>query len=276
MNIKKLLDDRLSQVPEELVEDVIDKLESEDSDVVVPVYTDDDLRLSDGHLVDNIDAFASKFLDFTNPDAVYFVVAMRRFKDGNTDVRNRYVEYPEKWFINSQAKWDASVQSFYDVSHKYNARIYAYPNARSAAQISFHGARLKAQGVRNPYSRAAGRSFDLPERPITHMDIDSTDPVILARVREVLDEEGLQPIFEYVSPSGGFHFIFGDKRVFQVDWSTKGVGTIRDIRTGRYDPYSVVAPELDKPLLLYYDGGQSTADYIQYSQKRAKRGIDVK
>ena len=232
-----------------------------------------DSRLSDAVDVNNIDAFAQKFLDFSNPDAVYFVVAMKRFKDGNTDVKNRYVEYSDKWFINSQAKWDASVPQFVKVSQDNNARIYAYPNARSASQIAFYGGQMKANGVRNPYSRAAGRSYDLPERPITHLDVDSTDPKVLQRVRDVLKREGLVPVLEYTSTSGDKHFIFGDKSVFKIDWSAEGVGTVKDIRTGKYDPYSVVAPELGKPMLLYYEGSGSTANYSQYNAKRQKRGI---
>lgn len=286
MNIKAMLMD--STPIEGLSEFVVKELEKEDAGVEVllgevsePGNNEDvdsvieDAKIQDGILVDNIDNFEKNFLDFSNPDAIYFVVAMKRFKDGNKDVRNRYVDYAGKWFINSKAKWDACVPEFKTVSDKENARIYAYPNARSAAQISYFGGILKKKGERNPYSKAAGRSYDLPERPITHMDVDSTDPVIIDRVRKVLKEEGIVPVLEYRSTSGGIHFIMPDKRVLDVDWSTKDVGTKKDITTGRYDPYSVAAPEVDKPLILYYDGSKSTADYSQYSAKRQKRGIQV-
>lgn len=280
MNIRAMLMD--SGSIEGISEFAVRELEKEDAPVEVllggslPVgIVVEDSKIQDGILVDNIDNFEKKFLDFSNPDSIYFVVAMKRFKDGNTDVRNRYVEYSEKWFINSKAKWDACVPEFKAVSDKENARIYAYPNARSAAQISYFGSILKKKGERNPYSKAAGRSYDLPERPITHLDVDSTDPVIIDRVRAVLEDAGIIPVLEYTSTSGGIHFILPDKRVLDIDWSTKNVGTKKDIKTGRYDPYSVAAPETDKPMILYYDGSKSTADYGQYAAKRQKRGIQV-
>lgn len=283
MNIKLMLRD--SEVDEGLSDFVVERLEKEDAPVEVVIGQDisgddidggfvvSDSRIQDGILVDNIENFEKLFLDFSNPDAVYFVVAMKRFKDGNTDVRNRYVSYVGKWFINSKEKWDACVPEFKEVSKRENARIYAFPNARSAAQISYYGSLLKKRGESHPYSKAAGRSYDLPERPITHLDVDTTDPIIIDRVRRVLEDEHIEPLLEYRSPSGGIHFIFPDKRVLDIDWSTKDVGTKRDIYTGRYDPYSVAAPEIDKPMLLYYDGAQSTASYDQYTLKRQKRGI---
>lgn len=283
MNIKAMLFD--SSPLEGISEFVVSALEEEDASVELIIGASEgseesevlieDSKIQDGILVDNIDNFKNNFLDFSNPDALYFVVAMKRFKDGNTDVRNRYVEYTDKWFINSNAKWDQCVPEFKKVSKRDNARIYAYPNARSAAQISLFGGMLKKRGERNPFSKAAGRSYDLPERPITHLDVDSTDPVIVERVRKVLKEANIVPVLEYTSTSGGVHFILPDKRVFDIDWSTKDVGTKKDVSTGRYDPYSVAAPEMDKPMLLYYDGVNSTANYTQYAQKRQKRGIDV-
>lgn len=114
MNIKAMLFD--SSPLEGISEFVVSALEEEDASVELIIGASEgseesevlieDSKIQDGILVDNIDNFKNNFLDFSNPDAIYFVVAMKRFKDGNTDVRNRYVEYTDKWFINSNAKWD--------------------------------------------------------------------------------------------------------------------------------------------------------------------------
>jgi hypothetical protein len=92
---------------------------------------------------------------------------------------------------------------------------------------------------------AAGQTKDWPDRKLCFLDVDSNDENVYKKVMQILNANGITPMWEYRSMNNGWHILLPDKeQVRNVDFSSIDNG----VKMGMW---STVGLEIDKPLLLY-------------------------
>jgi len=218
--------------------------------------------LNDGSVeIDNFDNCAS-MMQYTNPgDTVYFVQIVKRDKD-NPGVRSQFnaCTYLKEFYFKSDAEFRGAENEIKTLCKSLNARAYIYMNPRSKAVIDQYTQReiqkisrhreLQKQYGGHEMALAAGRSLDIPERPICFIDIDTDDFNVIRQVQQMLRDANITPLFAYRSLNNGLHIVLPNKEdAKKLDLSqVNGKGWNKT----RYMAMNAkVSVEIDKPTLLY-------------------------
>ena len=223
---------------------------------------EDRTEMGDGSVeIDNFDNCAD-IMNYTHPgDTIYFVQIIKRDKD-NPGTKSQFngCTYLKEFYFKSNDEFRAAENEIKTLCKSLNARAYIYLNARSKAVIDKYTQVELNKARHNRYNQtkygghemalAAGRSLDLPERPLCFLDIDSDDFNIIKKVQEMLRQAGITPLFAYRSLNNGLHIVLPDKDAAKkLDLSiVNGKGYDR---TQRMKMNAVVGLEIDKPCLLY-------------------------
>lgn len=206
------------------------------------------------YTVDNFD-LVSNLMNFKSDDDFYFLEIIKRKKDNPNDAF-RYRQFITYYWIKSTAHLQSLKQEIIDICLKNNARAYIYMNPRSAQVVNDYAKVLvkrfaqrgKGYGKYRGHEIefASGQHKDWDSRPISFLDIDSTDTTIFKKVHEILDEHGITPLAEYKTPNGGLHILLPDKRARYIDWSM--------FDNGEYlGQYATVHCNIDSPSILFSD-----------------------
>ncbi len=226
------------------------------------IETEDRTEFDDGTVeVDNYEEIA-KLLDFKNPnDTVYFVQIVKRDKD-NPGQKSKYnaAQYLKEYYFEGLDEFKNAEQEIKTICKQQSARAYIYMNARSKSiidkwtqinlqRMSRHrGMNDKFGG--NAKALAAGRSFDDPSRPLCFIDVDSDDPKDINMTLQIIDYNGIKPLYTYRSLNNGIHIILPnveDAKKLKFDIIN---GDLRG-KSRRVQMNAKVGLEIDKPVLLY-------------------------
>ena len=211
--------------------------------------------------IDNFDNCA-EIMKYEHPgDTVYFVQIVKRDKD-NPGIKSQFnaCQYIKEFYFKSESEFRGAESEIKQLCKSLNARAYIYMNPRSKQEIDKFTQReiekikrhrsLRTQYGGHEMALAAGRSLDLPERPLCFMDIDTDDFNVIRKVQEMLKDAGITPLFAYRSLNNGLHIILPDKeQAKKLDLSiVNGKGWNA---TKRMAMNAKVSVEIDKPTLLY-------------------------
>ena len=233
------------------------------SDIRINRALNEDRIVSDDGTVeiDNFDNCAS-VMKYEHPgDTIYFVQIVKRDKD-NPGVKSQFnaCSYLKEFYFKSEQEFRAAETEIKTLCKSLNARAYIYMNPRSKQVIDKFTQRemdkikrhrsLRQQYGGHEMAIAAGRSLDLPERPLCFIDIDTEDFNVIRKVQEMLKDAGITPLFAYRSLNNGLHIILPDKeQAKKLDLSIiNGKGWDA---TKRMAMNAQVSLEIDKPTLLY-------------------------
>ena len=224
-------------------------------------------------LVDNFDKVA-KLLQFNSDDDFYFVQIIKRLKDNPNDDKSKGNYHAGGWYLNS---WRirsvdellALKPQIIQLCDANNARAYITVNSRSEKEtndfIKIYRSKYPSNDARyvNAQDIVPGQAKDGPSwkgkrtRLFLDIDVPQTEKGpdgrnVWDEVHYMLDMVGLQPLDEYVTPSGGLHIILpdkGDKRLFYLkrlfnkfdNWKYKGrLATVHSNIDGKIILYSNV------------------------------------
>lgn len=204
------------------------------------------------YTVDNFD-LVSKFMHFNSDDDFYFVEIIKRKKDNPNDAF-KYRQFITYYWIKSTAQLQSLKNEIVNICESNNARAYIYLNPRSAQVVNDYAKVLvkrfaqKGKGYGkyrgHEIEFASGQHKDWDSRPISFLDIDSTDKDIFDKVHRILDAYGIDVMTEYKTPNGGLHIILPDKRARNINWSIFDGG--KDLGN-----YATVHFNVDSPSILY-------------------------
>ena len=223
---------------------------------------EDRTELDDGSVeIDNFDNCVN-LMKFEHPgDTIYFVQIIKRDKD-NPGMHSQFAarQYIKEYYFKTADEFINAKGEIKTLCKSLNARAYIYLNPRSKTVVDQYTQREMNKYRHNRYLQnrygghemavAAGRSLDIPERPLCFLDIDSDDFNIIRKVQEMLKDAGITPLFAYRSLNNGLHIILPDKEAAKkLDLSiVNGKGYDR---TQRMKMNATVGLEIDKPTLLY-------------------------
>jgi hypothetical protein len=233
------------------------------SDIIVNRALNEDRTVTDDGSVeiDNFDNCAG-IMKYEHPgDTIYFVQIVKRDKD-NPGVKSQFnaCQYLKEFYFKSEAEFRNAEAEIKQLCKSLNARAYIYMNPRSKQVIDKFTQRemdkirrhrsLRQQYGGHEMAIAAGRSLDLPERPLCFIDIDTEDFNVIRKVQEMLKDAGITPLFAYRSLNNGLHIILPDKeQAKKLDLSViNGKGWDANKRMAMNAQVSL---EIDKPTLLY-------------------------
>lgn len=215
----------------------------------------EDVDLHSQYTIDNFD-LVSKIMKFNSDDDFYYVEIIKRKKDNPTD-SFRYRQFIKYYTITSTSQLQSLKPEIMQICQDNNARAYILLNPRSAKLVADYTQVLKQRFAQrgkgfgkyrgHEYEFAAGQHKEnWDSRPISFIDIDSTDTKIFQKVRDILKMYGIEPLAEYKTPNGGLHIIVPDKKAKYIDFSSFDGGK----HLGRY---ATVHFNMDSPTLLYSD-----------------------
>lgn len=215
----------------------------------------EDVDTHSQYTVDNFD-LVSKIIQFNSSDDFYYVEIIKRKKDNPTDAF-RYRQFIKYYVITSVQQLQSLKQEIMQLCQNNNARAYILLNPRSASQVAAYTSILKKRFAQRGkgYGKYRGHEFEFAagqhkenweSRPISFIDIDSTDTRIFAKVKDILNMYGIQPTAEYKTPNGGLHIIVPDKKAKYIDFSSFDNGK-------HLGKYATVHFNMDSPTLLYSD-----------------------
>ena len=232
------------------------------TDMYLGSLNEDRTEFNDGSVeIDNFDNCAA-MMQYTNPgDTVYFVQIIKRDKD-NPGIKSQFnaCQYIKEYYFKTDAEFRNAESEIKTLCRSLNARAYIYMNPRSKAVIDKYTQvemnKIKhSRGLRQKYGGhemavAAGRSLDIPERPICFIDIDTDDFNVIRKVQEMLKAANITPLFAYRSLNNGLHIVLPNKEdAKKLDLSqVNGAGWDK---TRRMAMNAKVGIEIDKPTLLY-------------------------
>lgn len=232
------------------------------TDMYLKYLNEDRTEFNDGTVeIDNFDNCAD-MMQYTHPgDTIYFVQIVKRDKD-NRGIKSMFnaCQYIKEYYFKSDAEFRAAESEIKTICASLNARAYIYMNPRSKAVIDKytqieinkirHNRELQKRYGGHEMAVAAGRSLDIPERPICFIDIDTDDFNVIKKVQEMLKAANITPLFAYRSLNNGLHIVLPNKDdAKKLDLSlVNGAGWDK---TRRMAMNAKVGIEIDKPTLLY-------------------------
>lgn len=219
----------------------------------INILFEDTSQVND-YTVDNFD-LVSRLMKFNSDDDFYFIEIIKRKKDNPNDAF-KYRQFITYYWITSTSQLQSLKQEIIDVCKTNNARAYIYMNPRSAKVVNDYAKVLvkrfaqKGKGYGkyrgHEIEFASGQHKDWDSRPISFLDIDSTDTEVFAKVHKILDAYGIEIMAEYKTPNGGLHILLPDKKARYLDWSMFDGGK-------QMGQYATVHFNIDSPTLLYSD-----------------------
>lgn len=246
---------------DEMVVDCLNESRTVDNDGVVTV--------------DNFDEIKSILLNPETDDDVWFVPIIKRKKDNpNQYFKKDACEYITSYLIHNADELEEKRNEIISVCKATNSRAYIHPNKRSLVKITDYANNVLKPRFRRHRSYdymghelevAAGQSKDWPDRKLCFLDIDSDNEAIHKKVMEILQQNGIQPMWEYRSMNNGWHILLPDKeKVRNIDWSVIDNGY-------KYGRFATVGLEIDKRLLLYASLKPNGYSLQQNVQRRRQR-----
>lgn len=244
----------------------------------------DNVCYQDRRIVDNFD-LVSKYMDFSNPDDVYFVQIIKRWKDNKDKpeadawksagkLKGSYhsgAEYLDYYLIHSASELDSLKSEIIKACTYNNARAYVSINSRSQTQVNNYMVKFKARHGNNPndprVKNAEAILYGMPrtgpawrnERLRVLLDIDTTrDSTVNIGGKKVnvwnetknrLKKLGVKVVAEYETPSGGLHLILNNKNNRNLPEFYKG---LKDFDGGKdLKNLATVHPSEDIKMVLF-------------------------
>ena len=237
----------------------------------------------DKRVVDNFD-LVDNYMEFNNPDDVYFVQIIKRWKDNKDKpgadawkaqgkaqgTYNGGAEYLNYYLIHSQAELDALKPDIIKACTYNNARAYISINSRSQNQVNQYIGKFKSRFPANDprYMHAEAILYGMAktgpawkdERFKVLLDIDTTRDSkvkmpngqtvnIWDETRKRLKDLNIKVAAEYETPSGGLHIILNNKNNRNLKPFYSG---LKDFDGGRdLGRLSTVHPSEDIKMVLY-------------------------
>ena len=204
--------------------------------------------------IDNFDGI-EKLLKPDTSDDVWFVQIIKRHKDNPTlHFERKACDFITYYLVHDANELEQKRSEIIAVCRATHSRAYIQPNKRSMVTISDYAnnvLRPRFEKYRDKYRKgheievAAGQPKDWPDRKLCFLDVDSNDDNVYRKVMQILNANGITPMWEYRSMNNGWHILLPDKeQVRNVDFSSIDNG----VKMGMW---STVGLEIDKPLLLY-------------------------
>lgn len=244
----------------------------------------DNICYQSNRVVDNFER-VKDYMEFNNPDDVYFVQIIKRWKDNKDKpgadawkaagrANGSYhagAEYLQYYLVHSYQELKALEPSIIKQCQYNNARAYMSINSRNQAQTDAYMVKYK-QHIGNPndprYKNAEAILYGMPktgsawknERFKVLLDIDTTrdSKVTLPNGKTVnvwdetekrLNDAGIKVAMKYETPSGGLHMILNNKNNRNLSGFYKG---LEDFDGGRnLGPQATVHPSEDIKMVLY-------------------------
>ena len=237
----------------------------------------------DKRVVDNFD-LVDNYMEFNNPDDVYFVQIIKRWKDNKDKpgadawkaqgkAQGTYhsgAEYLNYYLIHSQAELDALKPDIIKACTYNNARAYISINSRSQNQVNQYIGKFKRRFAPNDprYMHAEAILYGMAktgpawkdERFKVLLDIDTTRDSkvkmpngqtvnVWDETRKRLKDLNIKVAAEYETPSGGLHLILNNKNNRNLKPFYSG---LKDFDGGRdLDRLATVHPSEDIKMVLY-------------------------
>lgn len=204
--------------------------------------------------IDNFDGI-KKLLNPDTQDDVWFVQIIKRHKDNPTlHFERNACDFVTYYLVHDANELEQKRSEIIAVCRATHSRAYIQPNKRSMISISDYATNVlkpRFEKYRDKYRKgheievAAGQAKDWPDRKLCFLDVDSNDENVYKKVMQILNANGITPMWEYRSMNNGWHILLPDKeQVRNVDFSSIDNG----VKMGMW---STVGLEIDKPLLLY-------------------------
>lgn len=244
----------------------------------------DNIVYQDKKVVDNFEILKG-YMEFNNPDDVYFVQIIKRWKDNkdkpNADQwraegkqKGSYhsgAEYLNYYLIHSPAELDAVHDEIVKACSYNNARAYITINSRSQNQVNQYIGKFKSK-FSNPndprVKNAEAILYGMPktgpawrnERLKVLLDIDTVRETkvtlpngktvnVWDETRKRLKDLNIKVACEYETPSGGLHLIINNKNNRNLKDFYKG---LKDFDGGKdLDKLATVHPSEDIKMVLY-------------------------
>lgn len=245
---------------------------------------EDNVGYQDKRVVDNFELLKG-YMEFNNPDDVYFVQIIKRWKD-NKDKPNADAwraagrkkgsyhsggEFLNYYLIHSNSELDSLKSEIIKACSYNNARAYISINSRSQNAVNVYMSKFKSRftdpndpRVKNAEAILYGQAKSGPawknERFKVLLDIDTTRDATAkmpdGKVVNVWDETkkrlkdfNIKVAAEYETPSGGLHLILNNKNNRNCRPFYKG---LKDFDGGRdLDRLATVHPSEDIKMVLY-------------------------
>ena len=246
---------------------------------------DDNIGYQSRRLVDNFE-MVKQYMTFTNPDDVYFVQIIKRWKDNKDKpgadawkaqgkaqgTYNSGGEYLNYWLISSPADLDKVRADIMRACAYSNARAYISINPRRKSQVDAYIDQFKARYGNNPndprvkhaeailYGQAKTGAAWRNERFRVLLDIDTPKDTVVKmpngqsvnvwdETKKRLADQGILTVAEYETPSGGLHLILNNKNNRNLPAFYR---SLRDFDGGRdLDRLATVHPSEDIKMVLY-------------------------
>lgn len=245
---------------------------------------EDNVCYQSKRVVDNFDLLKG-YMEFNNPDDVYFVQIIKRWKDNKDKpdaeqwrttgkAKGSYHsggEFLNYWLIHSPAELDTLKNEIVKVCSYNNARAYISINSRSQNQVNAYMSKFKGRfsdpndpRVKNAeailYGQAKTGSAWKNERFKVLLDIDTTRDSkatmpdgsvvnIWDEVKHRLGKYNIKVAAEYETPSGGLHLILNNKNNRNL---RPFYADLKDFDGGRnLGKLSTVHPSEDIKMVLY-------------------------
>ena len=202
--------------------------------------------------VDNFETI-SNMLTFNSDDDFYYIQIIKRKKDNPTEAF-KYCQYLKYYQITSVSELMGLKNEIVDFCQTNNARAYIMLNPRSATAVNNYTNVLqkKFQKRGRGYSKyrghefevAAGQRKDWNSRPVSIIDVDTTDEKVFDEVRQLLKINGITPTTEYKTPNGGLHIVLPNKDARNIDFSKFDGGK-------KLGLFATVHFVIDLPAILY-------------------------
>lgn len=245
---------------------------------------EDNVCYQDKRVVDNFELLKG-YMEFNNPDDVYFVQIIKRWKDnkdkpdadawraagrkkGSYHSGGEFLNY---YLIHSNSELDSLKSEIIKACSYNNARAYISINSRSQNAVNAYMSKFKSRftdpndpRVKNAEAILYGQAKSGPawknERFKVLLDIDTTRDATAkmpdGKVVNVWDETkkrlkdfNIKVAAEYETPSGGLHLILNNKNNRNCRPFYKG---LKDFDGGRdLDQLATVHPSEDIKMVLY-------------------------
>lgn len=246
---------------------------------------EDNICYQRNNVVDNFELL-NNYMEFNNPDDVYFVQIIKRWKDNKDKPeadqwkaqgkqKGTYhsgAEYLNYWLIHSPQELANLKSDIIKACSYNNARAYISINSRSQNQTNAYMNKFKSRFQSNPndprYKHAEAILYGMPksgpawkdERLRVLLDIDTTRDAkakmpngktvnIWDETKKRLNDLNIKVAAEYETPSGGLHLILNNKNNRNLKPFYSG---LKDFDGGRnLDKLATVHPSEDIKMVLY-------------------------
>lgn len=245
---------------------------------------EDNVYYQDKRVVDNFELLKG-YMEFNNPDDVYFVQIIKRWKDnkdkpdadawraagrkkGSYHSGGEFLNY---YLIHSNSELDSLKSEIIKACSYNNARAYISINSRSQNAVNAYMSKFKSRftdpndpRVKNAEAILYGQAKSGPawknERFKVLLDIDTTRDAtakmpdgkvvnIWDETKKRLKDFNIKVAAEYETPSGGLHLILNNKNNRNCRPFYKG---LKDFDGGRdLDRLATVHPSEDIKMVLY-------------------------